>query len=386
MEGSVTVGPKVQKDVKPMSRLLAMKNRLHQQRNSRPKDGAESDSKPPDEKAKESESKQTKVRHCESDSKLKAKEMYKYKSNGSLPQNGSVNPLSKVPKSHTFESGLDRGAGSRKSKISRIFKSRSVEMKLGTESKVGVAKRTPRSKTTEVRIEDLPAGGATVPKMNGYGTFTKLASANGRTKTPAGKPVNGGIHTPKNVPNMKCGGSSESLKLPVKQVTKPAYQGSLHRQDIRSQTAKRTPGKTDSKPCVELKQDAKTYQYSRVLNTDGATVPGEQFRKRTSSDGYAVKYIKREISTNMSSVAHAVACSSTGDTNANQPPNRLEDVLQVSGVSDDGGFRPRPSKNVTAKDVGTAENERHKRAPLKLTQALEGQDRQPDRTRTTEGE
>ena len=384
MEGSVTIGPKVQKDVKPMSRLLAMKNRLHQQRNSRPKDGVESDSKPPDEKAKEkeSESKQTKVKHCESESKLKAKEMYKYKSNGSLPQNGGVNPLTKIAKSHTFESGLDRGSGSRKSKISRIFKSRSVEMKLGTDSKVGVAKRTPRSKTTEVRIEDLPAGGATVPKMNGYGTFTKLVSANGRTKTSAGKPANGVIHTPKSVPNMKSGSSSESLKLPVKQVTKPTYQGSLHRHDNRSQVAKRTPGKSDSKPCVELKQDAKTYQYSRVLTPDGATVPGEQFRKRTSSDGYAVKYIKREISTNMSSVA----CSSTGGTNANHPPNRSEDVLQVSRVSDDGGFRPQPSKNITAKDAGTAENERHKRAPLKLTQALEGQDRQPDRTRATEGE
>ena len=393
MEDSITVGCNIQKDIKPISRLLAMKKRLHQQRNGQPKVSVETDSKLTGGKVigKESESKTAKVKHSESESKVKA--MSKCKSNGSLPQNGSVNPLSKIPKSHTYESDLDAGTAPRKSKkISRIFKSRSVEMKLGTENKVGIGKTIPRSKTTEVRIEDIAAceaspGGATVPKLNGYGAFSKLVNTKGRTQTSGGKYQNGIVQAQKNVPNTRSGDPIECSKLPGKHLLKPAYHQGFRRHDNNSQTMPKMAVKTDSRSCGELKQQMRTY--TRVLITEGATVPEEQFRMRTSSDGYTVNYIKREISANaVSTIARNATCG----TNVNQAQKCSEDLLQDSGVSDEGGFRPRPLKKIGSKDVDTAENEKrpqntmHQREPLKLTQAPEGRDRQSEGSKSNDGE
>ena len=373
MEDSiVNVGCKIQTDIKPISRLLAMKKRLHQQRNGRPK---EADSKLVGGKVKdkESESKPVKMKCSQSESKLKAKEISKVKSSGSLQENGAGNTLSKIPKSRTFDSGLDGTALRKSTKISRIFKSRSVELKLGAESKVDEKKMTSRSKTSGVPVEGLGAckqstGGATVVKpSNIRGTFSKLLNTNERIQPSAGKHPNGIAHAPRNVTNAKFGNTTESSLLPAVQFVMPADQRSVHRHDNTNQMTK---GVINGRPGGEIQRPSKTY--SRVLIPNGG-----REQQRPLSDSYAVNNARRGTLTNSLS-GHGA--TSTCHVNTNRPPSHSDD----SAGSDEGGFCPRPVNKVITGHVGTVESEKHQpNQPQPV--GVRAEDRQSERTRCNDG-
>ena len=376
MEDSiVTVGCKIQTDIKPISRLLAMKKRLHQQRNGRPKTSVDGDAKLVKEKVKdkETESKLVKMKSSQSESKIKAKDISKIKSSGSLQENGTGNPVSKIPKSRTFDSGLDGTATRKSSKISRIFKSRSVELKLGAESKGDDKKMTSRSKTSGVPVEGLgtceqSTGGATVVKpSNIRGTFSKFLNANERIQPSVGKQPNGIVHAPKNVTNSKFGSTAESTILPAMQFVMPAEPRPIHRQDNTNLTTK---GVMNGRPCGEINRPSKTY--SRVLIPNGG-----REQQRPLSDSYAVNNARRGTLTNSLSGRGA---SSTPDVNASRPLTHSND----SAGSDEGGFCPRLVNKVITGHMGTVESEKSR---PNLPQPIGGraEDRQSERIKSNDG-
>ena len=376
MEDSiVTVGCKIQTDIKPISRLLAMKKRLHQQRNGRPKASVECDSKLGGGKTKdkENESKLVKMKSSQSESKIKAKEISKIKSSGSLQENGTGNPVSKIPKSRTFDSGLDGTATRKSSKISRIFKSRSVELKLGAESKGDDKKMTSRSKTSGVPVEGLgtceqSTGGATVVKPSSVrGTFSKFLNANERTQPLAGKHPNGIVHAPRNVTNAKFGSTTESSILPAVQFVMPAEPRPIHRQDNTNQMTK---GVVNGRPCGEINRPSKTY--SRVLIQNGG-----REQQRPLSDSYAVNNVRRGTLTNSMSGRGA---TSNPHVNASRPLTHSDESVG----SDEGGFCPQHVNKVITSHLGTVESE--KQQP-RISQPIGGraEDRLSERIKSNDG-